>query len=176
MRAPRRHARILVAREGLAPAVVLDGVAAVAEALALGVHVAVEVAQTLRAALLVRCARGSGEVPDADDSVSPVRLWRARKQARDAPAGPAPMIRRSVVRGWPGEVMGGGTGGVFVMGWEVRDDMVVSDGACVKWSEPFVQLVELLCNEAGPGLYIRLSQHSAMMLWMLSAWLWYVLE
>lgn len=50
-----------------------------------------------RAAGLVICALGVSEVVGAEDSMIPVREWLARKHAREAPAGPVPMIRRSVV-------------------------------------------------------------------------------
>jgi hypothetical protein len=41
-------------------------------------------------------ARGSFAVPAAADMMIPVRPWEARKQAREAPAGPAPTMRYGV--------------------------------------------------------------------------------
>jgi hypothetical protein len=52
---------------------------------------------------------------------------------------------------------------------------VVSNGVCVEWSELFVGLGGLLCNEAGLGSYIHLSQHAAVMLCVLKACRRYVL-
>jgi hypothetical protein len=43
-------------------------------------------------------ARGVAAVPGAEESRMPVRKCEARKQTRDAPAGPAPSMRKSVVR------------------------------------------------------------------------------
>jgi hypothetical protein len=53
--------------------------------------------------------------------------------------------------------------------------MVVSNGVCVEWSGLFVELRELLWNEAGLGSYIHLSQHAAVMLCVLKACRRYVL-
>jgi hypothetical protein len=50
-----------------------------------------------RAAGLVMCARGVSEVVGAEERRMPVRECEARKQAREAPAGPVPIIRRGVV-------------------------------------------------------------------------------
>ena len=41
-------------------------------------------------------ARGSFAVPAAAEMMIPVRPWEARKQAREAPAGPAPTMRYGV--------------------------------------------------------------------------------
>jgi hypothetical protein len=51
-------------------------------------------------------ARGVKAVPGADDIRIPVSECEARKHARDAPAGPAPMMRKSVVRGLGAMVVG----------------------------------------------------------------------
>lgn len=42
------------------------------------------------------CARGVGEGPGAEEIRRPCRPWEARKQAREAPAGPVPIIKRSI--------------------------------------------------------------------------------
>jgi hypothetical protein len=47
-------------------------------------------------------------VPEAAEIMIPVRPWEARKQAREAPAGPAPIIKYGIsMRGfWEGSVGG----------------------------------------------------------------------